>query len=177
MNKDQVILEAADILNTYCIDEVNKGAIQSIQAAFSADIKTGKAMLAAAKENIKKGETKKAKTQLDAAIKAFKDGRKEAEKIEDDGFLEHMLIGGIMQLIPVVGSIAYAVGHVISWYNLRKQSDKGDAYSNKHPDRKKNLALEFFFGKLRGAGYSRSTVLAGYDKFIEECEKLKALIK
>lgn len=158
------------------MNEINTGAFQSISHAMKGYSKTAKEYMNNAKIQIRDGKEKEAKESLDRAIKVLKEARKEAEQIDDDGFLEHIAIQMIMNLVAPIGTIAYLVGHYYSWYTVRKQSDKGDAYSNKHPERKKNLVLEFFLGKLRGAGYSRSMILAGYDKLIGECEIIKKSI-
>lgn len=168
----QALTEAEDALN-----EINTGAFQSIKAAFSAHLKAAKTYMNMAEQHLSKGENDKAVQAYDTAIRELKAGRKEAEKIDDDGLLEHVVIMGIMTLVPVVGNIAYSVGRIYNWYNLRKQNKKGDTYSNKHKDRRKNLVLEFFLGPARAAGYSRSTVLAGYDKLIKECETMRSSIK
>ena len=158
------------------MNEINTGAIQSIQHAMKGYSKTAKEYMTNAKVQIRDGKTKEAKESLDRAIKDMKEARKEAEQIDDDGMLEHILISSIMSMVPLIGSLGYAVGHYYSWSTVRTQSDKGDAYSNRHPGRKKNLVLEFFLGPLRGAGYSRSMILAGYDKLIGECEIIKKSI-
>ena len=158
------------------MNEINTGAFQSISHAMKGYSKTAKEYMNNAKIQIRDGKEKEAKESLDRAIKVLKEARKEAEQIDDDGFLEHIAIQMIMNLVAPIGTIAYMVGHYYSWYTVRKQSDKGDAYSNKHPERKKNLVLEFFLGKLRSAGYSRSMILAGYDKLIGECEIIKKSI-
>lgn len=158
------------------LNEINTGSIDSIKHALEGKSKLGKEALASAKRKYNKGDYKGAKADIDDAIDALKDARSEAEEIDDDGILENLLIAAIMSIVPVFGSLAYTVGMFYSWYTLRKQSDKGDAYSNRHPNRQKNFVLEFLFGKLRGAGYSRSMLLSGYDKLIGECQKLKKLI-
>ena len=158
------------------MNEINTGAIQSIQHAMKGYSKTAKEYINSAKSHIRDGEDKQAKQDLDRAIKVLKDARKEAEQIDDDGILEDAVIQMVMGLFAPIGSIAYLVGRYYSWYTLRQQTNKGDTYSNKHPERKKNLVLEFFLGKLPGAGYSRSMILAGYDKLIDECELIKKSI-
>lgn len=162
------MLECADVMN-----EVNKGAFQSIKHALSGTAKEVRDEIKEASIAIKKEEKKTAKKHLDTALELIKKGRKEAEEIEDDGFLEHCVISMVMSLVPYLGSIAYSVGFWANWYNLRDQVDKGAQYSNKHPERKKNAVLEILFGVTRGAGYSRAQVLAGYDKMAKDIEKLK----
>ena len=127
----------------------------------------------AASSAIKDDDKKNAKKHLGKALELIKKGRKEAEEIEDDGLLEHIVISMIMSIVPYFGTIAYQAGFISNWLTLRNQVDKGAQYSNKHPERKKNAFLELMFGVARGAGYSRAQVLAGYDKMTKEIEKLK----
>lgn len=162
------MLECADVMN-----EVNKGAFQSIQHALMGTAKEVRDEAKAASSAIKDDDKKNAKKHLDKALELIKKGRKEAEEIEDDGFLEHIVISMIMSIVPYFGAIAYQVGFISNWLTLRNQVDKGAQYSNKHPERKKNAFLELIFGVARGAGYSRAQVLAGYDKMTKEIEKLK----
>lgn len=158
------------------LNEVHTGAIQSIQHAISHNNDEAKGLMQDANRYIRDGKKAEAKKAIDKAIKILKDNRKEAEKIDDDGLLEHLLIASLMSMIPGIGSLAYSVGYYAEWYCLRTQSDKGDEYSKAHPSMRKNLAMEFFFGKLIAKGYSRNTVLAGYDDLIAECEAIKRRI-
>ena len=162
------MLECADVMN-----EVNKGAFQSIKHALMGTAKDVRDEAKAASEAINDNDKKNAKKHLDKALELIKKGRKEAEEIEDDGFLEHIVISMIMSLVPYFGSIAYQVGYISNWLNLRDQADKGAKYSNKHPERKKNAFLEIMFGIARGAGYSRAQILTGYDKMTKDIERLK----
>lgn len=158
------------------LNEINTGAFDSIQHAMKGYSKQATTEINNAKMHIRDGKYAEARKALDRATKIIKSARKEAEMIDDDGFLEDMVISFVMSLFAPIGSIAYLVGHYYSWYTLRKQTDKGDAYSNKHPARGKNLFLEFILGKLRGAGYSRSMILASYDKLIDQIEIIKKSI-
>jgi hypothetical protein len=160
--------ECANVMN-----EVHTGAIESIKHALSVNNQEAKDLMTQANSQIRDGKKAEAKKSLDKAIKILKENRKKAEEIDDDGLLEHLLISSLMSMIPGVGSIAYAIGYYAEWYALRDQSSKGDVYSKAHPGMRKNLAMEFFFGKLIAKGYSRNTVLAGYDKLIDECESIK----
>lgn len=162
------MLECADVMN-----EVNKGAFQSIKHALTGTAKDVRDEAKAASEAINDNDKKNAKKHLDKALELIKKGRKEAEEIEDDGFLEHIVISMIMSLVPYFGSIAYQVGFISNWLNLRDQADKGAKYSNKHPERKKNAFLEIMFGPARSAGYSRAQILTGYDKMTKDIERLK----
>lgn len=162
------MLECADVMN-----EINKGAFQSIQHALKGTAKDVRDEIKAASSAIKDDDKKNAKKHLDKAIDLIKKGRKEAEEIEDDGLLEHLVISMIMSLVPYLGTIAYQSGFYSNWFNLRDQVKKGAQYSNKHPERKKNAFLELMFGVARGAGYSRAQILTGYDKMAKDIEKLK----
>ena len=169
------INETAEILDEAKV-KMQFGAIQSIKQAFSADNKAAKEELAAAQRAYNKDDKAEAKKHIDTAIKSLEAARKEAEKIDDDGVLETMLIASVMSMVPGIGSFAYTIGFYYSWYCLRDQSSKGDEYSKIEPSRRKNFALEYFFGKYRRAGYSRATLLAGYDKLIDEAYNLKKRI-
>ena len=155
------------------MNEVNTGAIESIQHVFKGYSKEAKEHMQNAKLLQSQNKTKEAKDEINKAIEILKKGRKEAELIDDDGILEHIVISMIMGVFGSLGSLAYSIGFYVSWYNLRKQSAKGDTCSNRHSDRDRNLIPEFLFGPLRGAGWSRSNVLAGYDKLIKECENVR----
>lgn len=155
------------------MNEVNTGAIESIQHVFKGYSKEAKEHMQNAKRLQSQDKPKEAKDEINKAIEILKKGRKEAEQIDDDGILEHIVISMIMGVFGPLGALAYNIGFFISWYNLQSQSAKGDTYSNRHPDRDRNLILEGLFGKLRGAGWSRSNVLAGYDKLIKECENVR----
>lgn len=153
--------------------EINTGAIQSIKHAMAGNTKEAKALMVEAKILARDGKRSEARKKLDKAIALLKQNRREAEEIDDDGILEHILIASVMSIVPTVGSLAYSIGYYISWYHLRQQAAKGDTYSNRKATRSPNLIKEALFGPLRAAGYSRSVVLAGYDKLIEECEMIK----
>lgn len=180
-----MLTESADVVEVnrkliQCssLDEVHTGAIQSIQHAFSDKLKDAKQCIREANQLASDGKNADAKKKLDEAIKLLKDGRKDAEKIDDDGILEHLIISGVMSIVGPIGTLAVNVGYYVSWYNLHTGAKEGKVeYSKTHPTMKPNLVMEWLFGKLIAKGYSRATVLAGYDKLIKECETLKSQMK
>ena len=175
--RDQVIVEAAGILNVYCMDEVNWGTSQSVKEAFSSEMKDGRSALKAARTQLNSGDYDTAKTNVERAARCLKVGRKRANEIDDNGFIESALYGMALSMIPVVGIVAGAVHTYAGMFNLRKLSKEGRMqYSKKHPERKKNLVLEILFGTSRSAGFSRSLILSAYDKLIKECEYLSKQI-
>lgn len=168
-----ILMESAEALN-----EVMTGTTDAIKVAFSDDAKKARAEMKLAKNAVKEKNKKAALNHIDECIKLCKKLKEDAKEIDDDGFLSHWLTNIILGIVPYIGMIAVSVNLVLSWYNLRDQSDKGNMkYSNRHEDRKKNLALEYFFGNIRAAGYSRANVLAGLDKMIGEAEVLRAKVK
>lgn len=158
------------------LNEAHTGALEAIEHAITTNNQEAKDLMAKANSQLRDGKKADAKRSVQSAIKLLKENRKKAEQIDDDGILESLIISSVMSLIPGVGSLAYSIGFYASWYTLRTQSDKGDEYSKAHPSMRKNLAMEFFFGKLIAKGYSRSVVLAGYDKLIDECYAIEKRI-
>lgn len=169
-----VLMESAEALN-----EVMTGTTDAIKLALSDDAKNAREEMKLAKNALKEKNKKAAIDHANECIKLCKKLKEQAKDIDDDGMLSKILTNMILVMIPIVGAMAVSVNQVISWYNLRDQSDKGNMkYSNRHEKRKKNLALEFFFGSnWRAAGYSRAQVLAALDKMIGECETLVKKIK
>lgn len=169
-----ILMESAEALN-----EVMTGTTDAIKVALSDDAKKAREEMKLAKSALKEKNKKAAIDHTNECIKLCKKLKEKAKDIDDDGILSKILTNLILGLIPFVGYIAISVNYIISWYNLRDQSDKGNMkYSNRHENRKKNLALEFFFGSnWRAAGYSRAQVLAALDKMIGECETLVKKIK
>ena len=168
-----ILMESAEALN-----EVMTGTTDAIKVAFSDDAKKARAEMKLAKNAVKEKNKKAALNHIDECVKLCKKLKEDAKEIDDDGFLSHWLTNIILSIVPYIGMIAVSVNLVLSWYNLRDQSDKGNMkYSNRHEDRKKNLALEYFFGNIRAAGYSRANVLAGLDKMISEAEILRDKVK
>lgn len=164
--------------NAAALNEVMKGTTDAIKVAFSDDAKKARQEMNLAKNAVKEKNKKAAIDHLDECIKLCKKLKEDAKEIDDDGFLSHWLTNMILGIIPWIGMIAVSVNYIISWYNLRDQSNKGNMkYSNRHENRKKNLALEYFFGNVRAAGYSRANVLAALDKMIGEAETLRAKVK
>lgn len=157
------------------LNELHTGAFQSIKHIIDGHNKEGKSFMADAKRSYAKGDYKQATKEVDLAIKSLKDARKVAEGIDDDGIIESIAFG-MLSFVPIIGSLGMTVGHIYNWYNLRKQADKGDVYSNTKASRGKNFALEFLFGKFRHAGWSRASILAGYDKLLRECDLIKKKI-
>ena len=158
------------------MNEINTGAVESIEHAIKNYKKDIVYDINTAKAHIRDGKKAEAKKSLDAAMSKVKSARKEAEMIDDDGLLETIAINFILGIFGPLGAVASTVGLYYSWYTLRKQAGKGDTYSNRHPERSKNIVLEFFLGKIRGAGWSRSIILNSYDKLIDEIDRLKKSI-
>lgn len=165
------MIETASELN-----EINKGPFEAIAHVMQNRTKNAKALIQEANKAYRDEDYKTAKKKIDQAIDELKKNRKDAEKIDDDGFLSTITTSMILSLAGPIGTLAGSIGFFYSWYTLRTQTDKGDTYSNRNPERKKNLILEFFLGKYRAAGWSRSMVLASYDKLIDEANRIKSKI-
>ena len=165
------MIETASELN-----EINKGPFEAIAHIMQDRTKNAKALMQEANKAYRDEDYKTAKKKIDQAIDELKKNRKDAEKIDDDGFLSTITVSMILSLAGPIGTLAGSIGFFYSWYTLRTQTDKGDIYSNRNPERKKNLILEFFLGKYRAAGWSRSMVLASYDKLIDEANRIKSKI-
>lgn len=165
------MIETASELN-----EINKGPFEAISHVMQDRTKNAKALMQEANKAYRDEDYKTAKKKIDQAIDDLKKNRKDAEKIDDDGFLSTITVNMILSLAGPIGALAGSIGFFYSWYTLRTQTDKGDTYSNRNPERKKNLILEFFLGQYRAAGWSRSMVLASYDKLIDEANRIKSRI-
>ena len=165
------MIETASELN-----EINKGPFEAITHVMQDRTKNAKILMQEANKAYRDEDYKTAKKKIDQAIDDLKKNRKDAEKIDDDGILSTITVSMILSLAGPIGTLANSIGFFYSWYTLRTQTDKGDTYSNRNPERKKNLILEFFIGKWRAAGWSRSMVLASYDKLIDEANRIKSRI-
>lgn len=168
-----LLLESSAELN-----EVMTGVFDAIQVALSDDAKFARNEMKLAKNAVKNKQKKEALIHIDKAIDACNKVKVAAKDIDDDGFISTVVKSFILGIIPYIGAIATSVEYVTSWINLRNQSDKGAMkYSNRHPNREKNLVLEYLFGGIRAAGYSRAQVLAGLDKMINELNLLRNQVK